>query len=103
MKVYQVIECSGCYEDYTEVVICTTLNENKAKVVLNEHKTKLKNDLSEFENCKNCENCSGKSCFKPIVTLDDYDTGYPHNCLNALDYWDLCEFEYEIREFDVTE
>lgn len=47
MRIYQVIECSGEWEDYHEWVVCSTFDRKKAhyiKSLLTNHEEMLKDD-----------------------------------------------------------
>lgn len=105
MKVYQVIRCSGMYAEYNEVVICTTLNENKAKCVLDEFLVQLEKEILQSQTCADCVSCRGKSCFKPFIRIDSSEDDYydSSNCSAEIDYYDVCEISYKIQEFDVIE
>ena len=116
MKIYQIHEHSGSYEDYRDRIVGTYLLEPKA---LSE-KERLEAIEAEREKCRECplyicnddnkvfcNNDCGESCHKHILSnihkyCDKYDEDDGDNhCKNHTWYSD--ERTYEIKEVEVIE
>lgn len=101
MKIYQVIEFSGEYEDYYEFVIGTFLNKEKATIKMNNQIEKQKSLEKKYKKCMECEfdeTRLNKECFKHFydegITFEDY---HCDNCIYVE------EKDYKIKEFEVIE
>lgn len=100
MKTYQVIEFSGQYEDYYEIVIGTFLDKEKATEFMNKEIEEQKCIGSKYERCCECERDEtrlNKQCFKHFyegnIKFEDY-------CCDNEAYIDD-KINYKIEEFEV--
>ena len=101
MKIYQVIEFGGEYDDYYEFVIGTFLNEEKAIAEMNNQIEKQKSFENKYKKCTQCdydETRLNKECFKQFYDEDMILENY--HCDNFI-YVE--EKDYKIEEFEVIE
>ena len=118
MKVFQIIKCVGCYEDYHEYVQATYLHKEKAEREL----AKLKASVPDCDECPYAEegqeapiktdcplhspkyhNFSG---YKPYYNcencIDSYDApSYKMKEYEIDDGWDIKETDFSINEWEV--
>lgn len=112
MKIYQIHEHYGEYEDYLDRIVGSYLNEDKAQLELMNLRVRERERQVESEKCSNCpiiENCiqaetidvvtrvAREYCDQADITSDLY--GY--ECNNYCAHWD--ETIYEIKEIEVEE
>lgn len=103
MRVYQIIKCTGCYEDYYEYVEGTYLHKEKAEHELDRLKASV----------PYCEDCPYTIEYqtRPIITdcphhkpeICDYyeEDGDIYACRNCIDPYDSPS--YKMNEYDVDE
>lgn len=106
MKVYQLLEIGGSYEDSYEYTIGMFSNKNKALEIKKIKEQNLENKIKQYEICYECvsldiEERKKNKCFQQYIgeTYDYYDEC---DCKNEVDYEDD-EIHYEIREFEVID
>ena len=115
MKIYQIHEYSGSYEDFCDRIVGTYLLEPKAKV----EKERLEAIEAEREKCRQCplyvcnddnkdfcNNDCGESCHKHILSnigkyCDKYVDDGDEHCKNH--DWHCDDCTYEIKEVEVIE
>lgn len=110
MKIYQIHEYEGWYQDYNDRIIASYLNYNKA---LKEKERLVKEELKLQEQGKKCAECPFISgCWSTTKDLtniySDYcneasleETEYGIECNNYYSYWD--DVTFEIVEVEVIE
>ena len=102
MKIYQVIEFGGQYEDYYEAVIGTFLDKEKAIIEMNKKIEEQKCIESQYEMCYECEinkKRLSKPCFKHL--FGEYMPFDRYYCIDEVHFLD--EIHYKIKEFEVRE
>jgi hypothetical protein len=115
MKIHQIHEYGGSYEDYCDRIVGTYLLEPKAIA----EKERLEAIEAEHEKCRNCplyvclddnndfcNNDCGESCHKHILSniakyCDKYEDDGDDHCTQH--YWYRDSRTYEIKEVDVIE
>lgn len=114
MKIYQVHRIEGKYEDYTDIIVGSYLQKERAK----QERIKLENEYYElYKKSKRCMAC--KITSSPFISLfmTTYETDGvdPKNCPNAdivktngraycknfCSYWD--DVIFRIEEIEVEE
>lgn len=92
MKVYQIHEYSGSYDDFTDYIVGTFLNKEKATEHMKYLESIVADMVADHDRCAECD--YDKPCY--IDDGNDY-------CENYYDY--QCEMEntYEIEEVEVIE
>lgn len=109
MKIYQIHEYEGEYEDYSDTIVSSYLDYNKA---LSEKERLEQEELSLREQGKKCANCPYIGYYYPTKDLVDVDPGYCNEallenteygveCNNYKSHWDDATFE--ILEVNVIE
>lgn len=103
MKIYQIIKCVGCYEDYHEYVVGTYLHKEKAESEL----AKLKARVPDCDDCPYSEE-GQKTPIKTDCLLHspEYHNDCPgyapyYTCENCLDSYDAPS--YKMSEYEVDE
>lgn len=94
MTVFQVIECTGNYEDYYERVLGTYMNKDRAIEEIQKCEEKVYKLSYRYDICSVC-NYQGKVCYKPDRE-DDF-------CTNEMGYDELMDATYKLKEFEVIE
>lgn len=92
MKVYQIHEYSGSYDDFADYIVGTFLSEAKAKEHMEHLQSIIADMVVKYNRCAECD--FSKSCF-----VDD-GAGY---CENCYDYRYEMDDAYEIKEVEVIE
>lgn len=103
MEIYQIHKYEGEYEDYSDTIVSSYLDYNKAIV---EKERLEQEELKLREQGKKCAECPYTNGFKNIRT--DYcneasleETEYGIECNNYYSYWDDATFK--IVEVEVIE
>lgn len=95
MKIYQVIKCTGSYEDYYERVLGTFTSIEKAKTLKDKECLNIELKRESYEKCNDCDN--DKECFC-------VHENYPDECkYREWEDFDEVYASFVIREFDITE
>lgn len=94
MTVFQVIECTGSYDDYHERVLGTYLNKDKAEDKIKQCERTVEGLRQEYEECADCD------YDKPCYLCEDKDDGW---CVNWTDYDEMMDATYKLKEFEVIE
>ena len=108
MKIYQIHKYEGEYEDYSDTIVSSYLDYNKA---LSEKEKLEQEELSLREQGKKCDECpfiNGWSIKEIVDKYKDYcedilleNTEYGVECNNYKSHWDDATFE--ILEVNVIE
>lgn len=93
MKVFQVVKCTGSYEDYYEHVVGTYIDKSVAKLSMDANMLRSEVLLNKYNHCCACESVD-TWCY-----LSD-DDGY---CINSCQYDELVDATYVLKEFEVIE
>ena len=103
MKIYQIIEATGCYEDYYEYVVGTYLHKQKAENEL----ARLKASIPDCDDCPYSEegqespletNCQ----FHKPKYINHNDGWAPYyECENCIDSYDAPS--YKMKEYEVID
>ena len=103
MKVYRLVECSGMYEDYTELRIGTYASKEKAKEVKKQQE-KMHKDAEEqailCDQCYTCDDNGNDVCQKLCLSFKALKNN-PNDCANWSSTWEPCT--YRIDEEEVIE
>ena len=110
MKIYQLHEYKGEWEDFSDYIIGSYLRKERAE----EEKAKAEAEENESrEQSKKCYYCPflDEDCSiidKLLLEYSDYcsqadliETDYGIDCLNSYSYWD--EATFDIKEVEVEE
>lgn len=111
MKIYQLHEYSGEWDDYRDRIIGSYLRKERAE------EEKIKAEIKEKELQERADKCYYCPFLKayPFASIDDLssrnsdycserdleETDYGLNCKNDFVYWDDCTFD--IKEVEVEE
>lgn len=109
MIIYQIHKYEGEYEDYSDTIISSYLDYNKA---LSEKERLEQEELSLREQGKKCANCPYIGYYYPTKNLIVVDPGYCSNaslenteyyigCNNYFSHWDDATFK--VIEVEVIE
>nr|DAP55465.1 MAG TPA: hypothetical protein [Caudoviricetes sp.] len=109
MIIYQIHKYEGEYEDYSDTIVSSYLDYNKA---LSEKERLEQEELGLREQGKKCANCPYIGYYYSTEGLIDVDTGYCSEaslentnygieCNNYFSHWDDATFE--ILEVNVIE
>lgn len=118
MKIYQIHESSGMYDDYIERIVGSYLNKEKAIAKMEELKRINKKKLNQCDKCSECPiweidisdtlNSIMKKCFKHCrkARIKEeyswyYEKSYEYYCDNYQGYCEECD--YTIEEVEVEE
>lgn len=112
MKIYQIHEYSGEYEDYRDHIVGSYLNKEKAIAKMEEFqrieaerqtKTKLCSScpLEDIEVISDCFYVVATRCAEYCQDAKITEDRYGYDCENYCSYWD--EATYEIKEVEVIE
>lgn len=108
MKVYEIREVGGEFEDGYDNFHSAYLSEEKAKAVMSELKKQRDKNWAQAEKC---EDCPIAWWFDTEEELEEEKKKYPDNgCIKkatfsklcAVDYWDI-PVGYYIKEIEVIE
>ena len=112
MKIYQLHEHSGCYEDYRDIIIGSYLKKKRAQ----EEKAKAEAREKELrEHSDKCRDCPFIWDMDSLDNLNNFLSMYPnycsemaleesYDCINCTSFyskWDDCT--YKIVEVEVEE
>ena len=103
MKIYQIIKCVGCYEDYHEHVQATYLSKERAENEL----ARLKASVPDCDECPYSEEGQEKpletNCPHHKPTYINYNDGWApyYECENCIDPYNAPS--YFLKEYDVTD
>ena len=108
MKIYQIHKYEGEYEDYTDTIVSSYLDYNKA---LSEKERLEQEELSLREQGRKCVKCPFINCLNTKRIVDKYTdycefpllkkTKWGVGCNNYKPHWDNATFE--IVEVEVIE
>lgn len=108
MKIYQIHKYEGEYEDYSDTIVSSYLDYNKA---LSEKERLEQEELSLREQGKKCANCPyiGYYHIEDLIGVDpEYcseasleNTNYGMGCNNYFSHWDDATFK--VIEVEVIE
>ena len=103
MKVYRLVECSGMYEDYTEIRIGTYASKEKAKEVRRQQEKMRKDAEEQAILCDQCYTCddNGKDICQKLCMSFKALKNDPNECANWSSTWEPCT--YRIDEEEVIE
>ena len=112
MKIYQIHEYSGEYEDYQDCIVGSYLNKEKAIAKKEEFQHTEDERWIKTKNCSLCpinDSDTMAENFDIVVQIcSEYcssakitDDCYGYNCENYYCYWDKAT--YEIKEVEVEE
>ena len=96
MKVYRLVECSGCYEDYNEYRIGTYASKKKAQEVKKQHEQMAKEAEEQAILCAECVD-DGETCKKLCMSFKEVK-GDKNDCANWSSYWDPATFRIDEEE-----
>lgn len=110
MKIYQIHEYSGQWEDFCDRIIGSYLKKEKAEEAIVKAMEKEKERIEQGKKCANCPFLDDP--FESVASLwpkhKDYcaeaklsDSEYGINCENYYSHWD--EADFEIKEVEVIE
>ena len=103
MKVYQIIEATGCYEDYHEYVQATYLSKERAENEL----ARLKASVPDCDDCPYSEEGQESSLetncqfHKPKYVNHNDGWALYYECENCIDSYDAPS--YKMKEYDVID
>ena len=112
MKIYQIHETSGSYEDYYDYIVGTYLHKDRAELEMQKLVNTEETRQKRYEKCQNCpigdldlqedtfetmkDACNGY-CNRSQI----YEELYGFGCENEESYWD--DKNYKIKEIKVIE
>ena len=103
MKVYRLVECTGCYDDYSEYRIGTYASKKKAQEVRKQQEQIAKEAEEQALLCQECMTCDDDYkdvCQKLCLSYKEVK-GSPNDCANWSSYWEPAT--YRINEEEVIE
>lgn len=95
MKVYRLVECSGCYEDYLEYRIGTYASKKKAQEVKKLHEQLAKEAEEQATLCFECIDEDG--CKKLCMAFKEVK-GDKNDCANWSSSWGPSTFRIDEEE-----
>lgn len=112
MKIYQIHEHYGDFEDYVDRIVGSYLHENKAQLELMNLRVRERERQIKGEKCNRCPifdaDMQGTDFDVAIKTVHEYcdqaditSDLYGYDCNNYCAHWD--ETTYEIEEIEVEE
>ena len=96
MKVYRLVECSGCYEDYHEYRIGTYASKSKAQEVKKQHEKMAKDAEEQATLCAEC--LDGVDECKRLCLSFKEVKGDKNDCANYSTLWDPSTFRIDEEE-----
>lgn len=98
MKVYRLVECSGTYEDYTEMHVGTYLDKERAK---NAKKENEEINKQAEEQAILCDQCYDTGKCQQLCLSFKASSVNKSECVNWSTHWGPCI--YRIDEEEVIE
>lgn len=107
MTIFQIVEATGCWEDYHEYIVGTYLHKQKAESEL----ARLKAEVPDCDECPYSEEYQDKpietSCphHKPKKYTKNWhgDDCVSYGCKNCIDPYDAPSYRMEEYEVDESE
>ena len=93
MKVYRLVECTGCYEDYCEYRIGTYASKKKAQEVMKQHEQMNKQAEEQAVLCAECLG-DDEVCQKLCMSFKEVK-GDKNDCENYSSYWDPATYRID--------
>ena len=97
MKVYRLVECSGCYEDYNEYRIGTYASKSKAQEVKKQHEQMAKDAEEQAVLCSECM-CDEPGVCKRLCLSFKEVKGDKNDCANYSTLWEPSTFRIDEEE-----